>query len=122
MVASSSLTTLSAVDRAGLRASDADRDRAVELLRGHAAVGRITVEELDERCSEALAAKTFGELDALTADLPPIAPPPAAVPPPARPAPAFDLPGRVAFAQTWRAPCGPDRAMHDLLRVVAPAL
>jgi hypothetical protein len=112
---------LRAVDRAGLRASDADRERAVELLRGHAAVGRLTVEELDDRCSRAFAARTFGELDALTADLPPIAPPPAAVPPPA-PVPRHEPRGRLPFAGNWRAPCPPDRAMDDLLRHVAPAL
>jgi Domain of unknown function (DUF1707) len=110
------------MDRAGFRASDADRERAVELLRGHAAVGRLTVEELDERCAAALEARTFGELDALTADLPPIAPPPAAVPPPAPPSPRYELPGRVPFAQTWRAPSDPERVIHDLLRFVAPAL
>ena len=41
------------MDRAAFRASDADRERAVELLRGHAAVGRLTVDELDERCAAA---------------------------------------------------------------------
>ena len=73
------------MDRAALRASDADRERAVELLRGHAQAGRLTVEELDERCSRALSAKTFGELDAVTTDLPPISAPPAAIAPPSRP-------------------------------------
>ena len=58
------------MERASLRASDADRERAVDLLRGHAAVGRLTVEELDERCSKAFSAKTFGELDELLMDLP----------------------------------------------------
>jgi hypothetical protein len=72
---------LRAVDRAALRASDADRERAVDLLRGHAQAGRLTVEELDERCSRAFSAVTFGELDAVTADLPPISAPPAAIAP-----------------------------------------
>jgi hypothetical protein len=121
MASSWSCLPFAAVDRAGLRASDADRERAVELLRGHAAVGRLTVEELDERCSRALSARTFGELDELTADLPPIAPPPAALPP-AAPAPRYELPGRVAFSGSWRAPCTPDRAVEELLRSVAPAL
>ena len=73
------------MDRAALRASDADRERAVDLLRGHAQAGRLTVEELDERCSRAFSAVTFGELDAVTADLPPISAPPAAIAPPSRP-------------------------------------
>jgi hypothetical protein len=45
-----------------LRASDAERDHAVDLLRHHATAGRITVEELDERCTAALGARTRGEL------------------------------------------------------------
>jgi len=109
------------VDRAGLRASDADRERAVELLRGHAAVGRLTVEELDERCSKALEAKTFGELDALTLDLPRVSPPPRGAPPPAR-LKRPKVPGSTYFADTWRAPASPEVAMRDLLQYVAPPL
>ena len=37
-----------------LRASDADRDRVVEVLRGAAADGRLTAAELDERLGAAL--------------------------------------------------------------------
>ncbi|WP_225102365.1 DUF1707 domain-containing protein [Streptomyces sp. CoH27] len=54
----------------GLRASHADRDRAVDVLTGAAADGRLTAEELDERVAAALSARTLGELAALTADLP----------------------------------------------------
>jgi len=53
-----------------LRASHDDRDRAVEVLRVAAGDGRITAEELDERVGAALTARTYGELAALTADLP----------------------------------------------------
>jgi len=53
-----------------LRASHEDRDRVVELLRVAAGDGRLTAEELDERLEVALSARTFGELSALTADLP----------------------------------------------------
>ena len=53
-----------------LRASDADRERTLTELRGHASEGRLTVEELAERTDAALAARTRGALDALTADLP----------------------------------------------------
>jgi hypothetical protein len=56
---------------AGLRASHDDRDRAVEVLRVAAGDGRITAEELDERVGAALTARTYGELAALIADLPP---------------------------------------------------
>ncbi len=57
-------------DRARLRASDADRDAVVELLRQHGAAGRLDIDELRERIGRALSSKTFGELDGLTADLP----------------------------------------------------
>jgi len=53
-----------------LRAADTDRDRAADLLRQAAAEGRITFDELDERISQAYAAKTFADLEALTSDLP----------------------------------------------------
>lgn len=53
-----------------LRASDAERERAATLLRNHAATGRLTPEELDERVEAAYGARTVGELDALFHDLP----------------------------------------------------
>jgi hypothetical protein len=53
-----------------LRASHEDRDRVVELLRVAAGDGRLTAEELDERLEVALNARTYGELAALTRDLP----------------------------------------------------
>jgi Domain of unknown function (DUF1707) len=53
-----------------LRASHGDRDRVVELLRVAAGDGRLTAEELDERLEVALTARTYGELAALTTDLP----------------------------------------------------
>ena len=40
------------------RASDADRDRTAA-LREHLAVGRLTIEESDERLDQAYAAKTL---------------------------------------------------------------
>ena len=53
-----------------LRASDADRDRVVEILRQHSAEGRITSEEFEERMTAAYNAKTLGALGELTGDLP----------------------------------------------------
>ena len=53
-----------------IRASDADRERAVELLRDHAAEGRLTLEELADRVSTAFRARTSDELARLTGDLP----------------------------------------------------
>lgn len=63
-----------------LRASHADRDQVVELLRVAAGDGRLSAEELDDRLERALTARTYAELAALTADLP--ATPGAAVMPP----------------------------------------
>jgi hypothetical protein len=53
-----------------LRIADADRDRTVERLRAAAAEGRLDSDELEERISSALEARTQGELDDLTRDLP----------------------------------------------------
>ena len=53
-----------------LRASHEDRDRVVELLRMAAGDGRLSADELDQRLEVALTARTYGELAALTKDLP----------------------------------------------------
>jgi hypothetical protein len=52
-----------------LRASDADRDRVIDVLRGAVADGRLDPAEFDERLDAALAARTFDALAPLTADL-----------------------------------------------------
>jgi hypothetical protein len=51
------------------RASHADRDKTVDILRVAAGDGRLTPAELDERLEAALSARTGSELAALTADL-----------------------------------------------------
>ena len=53
-----------------VRASDAEREHHVELLREHAAQGRLTVDELDERLGRVYAARTHGELAPIVGDLP----------------------------------------------------
>lgn len=53
-----------------IRISDADRDRLTARLREHFAEGRLTSDELDERLTAALSAKTFGDLRRVMADLP----------------------------------------------------
>ncbi len=55
---------------ASLRVSDAERDEVVRTLGDHAAVGRLTLDELEDRSGRALTAKTRGELATLTSDLP----------------------------------------------------
>jgi len=79
-----------------LRTSDADRDRATVRLRDHYAEGRLTGEELDERVTAALNARTFGDLRRVMADLPG----PGPAPLPARtPTTAVSRPGL-----GWRGP------------------
>lgn len=53
-----------------MRASDRDRERAAEVLRDAYAVGRLDLEEFHDRAGAAYAAKTWGDLRNLTADLP----------------------------------------------------
>lgn len=115
-----------------LRASDAERDRVVVALREHAGEGRLTMEELDERCSAALSARTRGELSALLHDLPespaaptglsvPAAPPVLAAPPAAAPRQAKGV-GVRPFTYEWHHRVAPATAMDEALRHLAPAL
>jgi hypothetical protein len=53
-----------------MRAASADRERAVDVLKAGFAEGRLTQDEYNERMGRAYAAKTYGELATLTADLP----------------------------------------------------
>ena len=52
-----------------VRASDADRDRVIDVLRAATADGRLTADEFSERMEAALSSRTFRELAPLTADL-----------------------------------------------------
>jgi hypothetical protein len=63
-----------------LRVSDAERDAVLHALGDHAAVGRLTLDELEDRSGRALTAKTRGELATLTSDLPREAGAPSLVP------------------------------------------
>jgi hypothetical protein len=53
-----------------MRAADSDRERVAEQLRSAHDEGRLTLAEYDERVGQAWAARTYGDLAALTADLP----------------------------------------------------
>ena len=55
---------------AELRASDADRERAADLLRHHHLEGRLDASEFQERLEQCLQARTLRELATLSADLP----------------------------------------------------
>jgi hypothetical protein len=65
-----------------IRASDQDREVVVAALRDAYTAGRLTLEEFDERMSDAYASRTWGELRKLTEDLP------------AQPVLGSDVPGR----------------------------
>lgn len=58
------------VPAAGIRASDADRDRTARILGDALAEGRLTGQEHAERLDALFAVKTVGELDRLVRDLP----------------------------------------------------
>src|SRR5689334_24165331 len=73
---------------AAMKASDADRDAVVSDLSEHFQAGRLTATELDERTGRTLAARTWGELGELVADLP------AARPAPQAPAASSNAQGR----------------------------
>lgn len=67
-----------------IRAGDADRERAVEVLRRATVEGKLTMEEFTERTDTAMASRTRGQLARLTADL-----------------------GGSSVAQSWQAPPPP---------------
>ena len=106
---------------ADLRASDDDRERTVDALRHHASVGRLTVDELDERTAQAYAARWVHELAELHADLPgEPAPPPQ---PPARRSRRRPwLPGRMGFHARWHSPASARATMRELVADVAPPM
>jgi len=82
-----------------IRASDQERESVVDVLRDAFTDGRLTFDEFEERTAAAYAAKTWGQLRELTADLPAQprlgadldrrlqAPPPQPLPPGLRPRP-----------------------------------
>lgn len=53
-----------------MRAADGDRERVAEQLRSAHVEGRLDVTEYDQRVQQAWVSRTYGELAALTADLP----------------------------------------------------
>jgi hypothetical protein len=74
-------------DPARLRISDDDRHAVAEVLRHAAGEGRIDLDELDQRLEAAYAAKTYGDLVPITADLPAAGATPRPVVPPVSPHP-----------------------------------
>ena len=56
--------------RGQIRASDAEREAAVDALRHHYAAGRLEADELEERIERAYDAKTRADIEGLFLDLP----------------------------------------------------
>ena len=90
-----------------LRASDADREQVLESLKTAFVQGRLTIDELEARAGHALVSRTYGELAALTADIPSgLAMPRPAAPagaPGAEPVPATPRTPASAKAAVWAA-------------------
>ena len=85
-----------------VRASDAERERAIDRLRDAGAEGRLTLEELADRVEAAATAVTRRELEELAADLPgPAASPAAPAPSRQRASSVF---GDVRRAGPWTVP------------------
>ena len=60
-----------AAGRDRLRAGHADREQVIGTLKDAFVHGRLTSDELDARTGRALSARTYADLAALTADIPP---------------------------------------------------
>ena len=61
---------VSAVARSRLRASHADREHVIDMLKAAFVQGRITKDEFGERVGQAFASRTYAELAAVTTDIP----------------------------------------------------
>jgi hypothetical protein len=90
----------------GLRASDAEREQVIGILKAAFVQGQLSRNELDVRAGQALAARTWADLAALIADV-------SARPDPAQPVPKPPAKARPRAAQaaTW-----------DRRALIAPAL
>jgi hypothetical protein len=103
--------------RDALRIGTQEREDAVRVLGDHFAAGRLPMEEYEQRVTEALEAKTRGELRPLFADLP--APYPGFMVPPVVPPPVptypvhYDRPLPVVYSDKSRIAAG-------VLQIVLP--
>ena len=61
-------------DHGGLRASHADREQVIDVLKAAFVAGRLTKDELDARIGQVLVSRTYADLAALTADIPAVEP------------------------------------------------
>ena len=98
----------SATDHERMRASREDRERVIDVIKTAFVQDRLDLDELAGRVGQALTARTYGQLAALTADLPGPVPRPDGLP--GRPGPA------VAGAHGPRAVRGPRTAGQIMAR------
>jgi DUF1707 SHOCT-like domain len=105
-------------DPSSLRASDADRERVVEVLKAQTLAGRLTVEELGDRVAGAYQARTVAELRLLTADLPDER----AVRARHEALPAPRMPGNRPFSDRFEIARARGRVMAEALAHIAPPL
>jgi Domain of unknown function (DUF1707) len=61
---------VAAVGRGSLRASHADREHVIDILKAAFVDGRVTKDEFDARVGQAFASRTYAELAAVTAHVP----------------------------------------------------
>src|SRR5580700_7600381 len=61
---------VAAAGRSRLRASHADRERVIDMLKAAFVHGRVTKDEFDARVGQAFGSRTYAELAAVTADIP----------------------------------------------------
>lgn len=66
----SQLAAITPVNAPGELVADADREHTIAELRGHMVAGRLTADEFEERVGAAHSARTRGDLDAMSANLP----------------------------------------------------
>ena len=99
-----------------MRASDAEREEIVAILRHAVGEGRLDMEEFTDRTTRAYVAKTRGELVELIGDIPSAE----LAPPPPRELPK--APGRAGFTARWLAPARRRQAAAELLEFVAPPM
>ncbi|MGY1640315.1 DUF1707 domain-containing protein [Geodermatophilus sp. SYSU D00703] len=84
-----------------LRAADTDRAAVADQLGEHMSAGRLTVAEYDERLARTYAARTYGELAEITADLPRPKPVPPVQPAAAAPAGHVGATGICGAGAAW---------------------
>jgi hypothetical protein len=97
---------MSEQNKTRVRASDAEREQVVSVLRDAMGEGRLTLDEGEERIAASYATTYRDELPAFTADLPPVEPPRSST-------------GRGRPARGRLRPSGPPAGLFVLLAVAA---